>query len=247
MEKVPRTEILQLHEHFRESLLIDKFHPQLEYWRKSKLEKSQGESREDAMVWNVFRTLDQIDRKLWVEQLFYKAFLEEFSYSTEQIQIKLWKKIRSPKSLPGYEQKSDIDIIIETDTFVWFIQALYKTDIPFPTDNHRGRDEIIRNIDGGTNYARNRDFYFSLLILDKYHSPIGFRLANEYKNSESKVRELLPHRLELPFPKGISVIHWHEVQTLIKTVYLYSKNKYERFIADQVSYWLYEQIRDHSY
>lgn len=244
MERVSQTEMMKLHEHFRDSLLIDKFDPQLEFWHKRKLEKLQSETREDVMVWNVFRTLNQIERKLWVEELFYKAFNEEFSHSTEQIQIQLWKKIRPPKSLPINEGKLDIDVVIESDDFVWFIEAKYKTDITLDTDYPSTRDEIIRNIDVGTNYARKRDFYFTLLILDRYNSPIGFRLAHEYKNCENKVRELLPHRLELPTPKGISVIHWKEVQSLCKTVYLYSKNKYERYIADQLSYWLFEKIRD---
>lgn len=244
MEKVSQTEVWQLHEHFKDSLLIDKFDPQLELWHKRKLEKSQGETQEDAMVWNVFRTLNQIDRKLWVEQLFYIAFQNELSHPTDQIQIKLWKKIRPPKSLTINEGKTDIDIIIESDTFVWFIEAKYKTDIVLNTGNRQTRDEIIRNIDAGTNYSRKRHFYFSLLILDRYNSPIGFRLANEYGNSENKVRESLPHRAELPYPKGISVVHWKQVHSLFKTIYLYSKNKYERFIADRVSYWLLEKIRD---
>ncbi|MFC7686876.1 hypothetical protein [Ureibacillus sp. GCM10028918] len=244
MERVSVNEMMQLHEHFRDSLLIDKFDPQLEYWQKRRLEKSQSENREDAMVWNVFRTLNQINRRLWVDELFYKAFQSEFSHVTEQIQIKLWKTIRPPKSLPVNEGKADIDIIIESDTFVWFIEAKYKSDITLDSDYQSKRDEIIRHIDVGTNYAKKRDYYFSLLILDRYNSPIGFRKVNEYRTSEELVRELLPHRLELPFPKGISVLHWKEVHSLLKTVYLYSKNKYERYIADQASYWLFDKIQD---
>lgn len=99
-------------------------------------------------------------------------------------------------------------------------------------------------IDGGTNYAKKRDFYFSLLILDKYNSPMGFRMVNEYKDSTEKVIGLLPHRQELPMLKCVSVFYWKDIQTLFKTVYLYSKNKYERYIADQASYWLYDKIRE---
>ncbi|MDN4493530.1 hypothetical protein [Ureibacillus aquaedulcis] len=244
MGSVSQSEMLQFHDHFRDSLIIDKFDPQLETWHNRRMEKLQSETREDAMVWNVFRTLNQIERKLWVEQLFYKAFNKELKHSPEQIQIKLWKKIHPPKSLPLNEGKSDIDIIIESDTFVWFIEAKYRTDIALGTHSDPTRDEIIRYIDVGTNYARKRDFYFSLLLLDRFNSPIGYRLANEYGISEVKVRELLPHRVELPFPSGISAFQWKEVQALLKTIYLYSKNKHERFIADQVSYWLFEKIRD---
>ena len=244
MENVSQTEMKQLHEHFRDSLLIDKFDPDLEFWRKRRLEKSQSENSEDAIVWNVFRTLNQIDRKLWVEQLFFKAFQKELSHSIEPIDIHLWKKIRPPKSLSIQEGKTDIDIVIESDAFVGFIEAKYKTDITLGTEHHPKRDELLRYIDVGTNYARKRDFYFSLLILDKYNSPIGFRMVNEYKESFEKVQELLPHRKELPSLNSISVFQWKDVQSLFKTVYLYSKNKYERYITDQASYWLFDKIQE---
>ena len=246
MEDGTQTELKQIHEHFRDSLLIDKFDPQLEFWQKRRLEKTQSETSEDSIVWNVFRSFNQIDRKLWIEQLFYKAFQKEFSHSTEQIEIKLWKKIRQPQSLAVSEGKTDIDIIIESDTFVWFIEAKYKSDISLGHNDNAKRDELIRMIDGGTNYAKKRDFYFSLLILDKYNSPMGFRMVNEYKDSTEKVIGLLPHRQELPMLKGVSVFYWKDIQTLFKTVYLYSKNKYERYIADQASYWLYDKISEES-
>ena len=244
LDKGAQTELKQLHEHFRDSLLIDKYEAQIEYLQKRRFEKSQSETSEDTIVWNVFRTLNQIERKLWIEDLFYKSFQEDFSHSNEKIEIKLWKKIHPPKSLQINEGKTDIDIIIESDSFVWFIEAKYKSDIILDTDHQTKRDELIRKIDVGTNYSRKKDFYFTLLILDKYNSPMGFRMANEYKGSVEKVKDLLPHRVELPSLKGISILYWKDIQSIFKTVYLYSKNKYERFIADQASYWLFDKIKD---
>ena len=243
MREVTQTEE-KLHDFFRDSLLIDKFDPQLENRYKRRFDQAQSECGVDAIVWNVFRTFNQIDRKLWVEQLFYKAFQEEFPFTTDQLEIKLWKKIHPPKSLPFKEGKSEIDIVIETEDFVWFIEAKYRSDITFGTEQNAKRDQIIRNIDIGTNYARKRNFYFSLIILDKYHSPIGYRRAVEYKDSLEAVQNALPHRVELPSLKGISVIQWKDIQSLFKTIYLYSKNKYEKYIADQVSYWLLDKIRE---
>jgi len=243
MREITQSDV-KLHDYFRDSLLIDKFDPQLENWRKHRQEIEHSDCSEDAIVWNVFRTFNQIDRKLWVEQLFYKAFQEELPYTTEEMEIKLWKKIHPPRSYPFKEGKSEIDIVIETEDFVWFIEAKYKSDITFGTEQNAKRDQIIRNIDLGSNYARKRNFYFSLLILDRYHSPIGFRRVIEYRESLEAVQNALPHRAELPSLKGISVFYWKDVQTLFKTIYLYSKNKYEKYIADQVSYWLLDKIRE---
>ncbi|MBD8027811.1 hypothetical protein H9636_14250 [Ureibacillus sp. Re31] len=233
-----------LQEHFRDSLIIDRYDPQLERLRKRKQEQLSNQYSEDAIVWNVFRTFNQIDRSLWIEPLFQTSFHINFPYSIDAIKIHFWKRIRPPKSYPLLEEQSEIDIIIESDEFVWFLEAKYKSDILFNTTQHRKRDEILRHIDVGTNYARKKDFYFSLIIMDKYSSPYGYRMTTEYRDSIEGIIGLLPHRKNLANLKGINVFTWKEVQSLFKTVYLYSKNKYEKFIADQASYWLLEKLND---
>lgn len=233
-----------LQEHFRDSLIIDRHDPQLELLRKRKQEQLRSQHIEDAVVWNVFRTFNQIDRALWIKPLFQTSFHLNFPYSMDSIKIQLWKRIRPPKSYPLPEGLSEIDIIIESDEFVWFLEAKYKSDISFSTTHHSKRDQILRNIDVGTNYARKKDFYFSLIIMDKYYSPYGYRMTTEYRDSIEGIVGLLPHRKTLSNLKGIEVFTWKDVQSLFKTVYLYSKNKYEKYIADQANYWLLKKLND---
>jgi hypothetical protein len=59
------------------------------------------------------------------------------------------------------EGRSEIDIMIETELSVWFIEAKFKSDISTQTTSNATRDQIIRNFDVGSWYAGVRDFYFA--------------------------------------------------------------------------------------
>ncbi len=55
------------------------------------------------------------------------------------------------------------------------------------------RNQVIRNMDVGLEYANGKDFYFSLFILDEEHSPKGLYISNESSNSFDRVKDHLPH------------------------------------------------------
>jgi hypothetical protein len=176
-------------DNFRDNLIIDKHDLILKNMRSKKIEHLKSENSEDAITWNVFRTLRQINPALW----FTRLFANSFQYDTRDIQkpnmvkIELWKSKLPPATFPGPEGRSEVDIIIENESLVWFIEAKYKSDISQGTTNHATRDQIIRNIDVGIAYAGNRKFYFSLLILDEKHSSIGVVLKMNMRDAMQKM------------------------------------------------------------
>ena len=56
------------------------------------------------------------------------------------------------------EGYSEIDVIVETSGWVWFIEAKYRSDISMNAKNIPGRDQIFRNLDVGSDYAGARNF-----------------------------------------------------------------------------------------
>ncbi|MCL2138479.1 MAG: hypothetical protein FWH41_02990 [Treponema sp.] len=95
------------------------------------MNKMCSENSEDVLTWNVFKSLSQIDSKIWLPNIFSKAFNAEFSYDS-LVKIDLWKSIEPPKSISDFQKdegNSEVDTIIESDKFVWFIEAKYKSDI----------------------------------------------------------------------------------------------------------------------
>lgn len=227
---------------FRESLIIDRFDPLIEL-RTKKFNQNQHDIHEDSIVWNIFRTLNQMERSIWVPLLFEKSFSKGYYYHIEQIEIKFWQKFWPNRSRKPVEGSIEVDIIIESEEFVWFIESKYGSDISMEINNNPKRDEVIRQIDLGTGYAKKKDFYYTLLILDRFHSPNGFRITTNYKNNVSSAIEKFSHHYEENL-KGISIMTWKELQETLKIIYLYARGKYEKFIVNQAATYLLEKIRE---
>lgn len=234
---------------YKDSLIIDKYNSEFKRWREMKLEQLKSENSEDAITWNVFRSFEQIDPKSWLAQLFKKSFRKEIRYKLEFIDIRLWEKLNPPKSLPVPEGQSEIDIIIESDEFVWFIEAKYKSDISMKTTHDSERNQVIRNIDVGLEYVKGKDFYFSLLILNEKYSPNGLSIINEYNNSINRLMKDLKHRnSELSKLRGIGILTWQDILNIFSEVNSSTINEFERMIAKQASTWLTNKISgNHNY
>ena len=149
-----------------------------------------------------------------VAKYFSKAFNAEFPYDT-LIKIDLWKSIEPPKSITdfqGNEGNSEVDVIIESDKFVWFIEAKYKSDIEMRTTNNENRDQLLRNIDVGSFYSGDRDFYFSLLHFDEEKTKNGMERIELYSNiGVREFKTMLPHRSDsMENIKGIGKIKWSD-------------------------------------
>ncbi|MCM3729586.1 DUF1643 domain-containing protein [Neobacillus cucumis] len=227
---------------FRDSLIIDKYNSDLQTWRRKKLDHLKSENSEDAMTWNVFRSLKQINPNIWFPLLFKNSFPQEFGYSSESMEISLWKKIQ-PFARLVKEGPTEVDIIIETNEFVWLIEAKYKSDISKNTTHDTSRNQVIRNIDVGLDYAKGKDLYFSLLIFDEKHSPAGYSIMNKYRQSMIHVVKELPYRIDgCKNLKGISIITWSDILNVLDESNKLAENEFERFIAKQAEQWLRKKI-----
>ena len=228
---------------FRDSLIIDKYDHEFHHWRQLKLEHLRSENSEDAMTWNVFRSLKQIDPSLWLPKLFLNTFQKGFPYSCLSIDVLLWEKLNPPATLTTKEGQTEVDIIIQSNDFVWFIEAKYKSDIGLETTHDPKRNQVIRNIDVGLEYAMGRHFYFSLLILDEQHSPKGLSMTNYYRNSFHTVKEDLPHcKAELSNLHGIGVFYWFDLYILFNGLATAADSELEKFVAKQAGTWLEDKI-----
>src|SRR2546428_738067 len=151
---------------FRDNLIIDRYDPVFVGMRASKIKHLRSENSEDAVTWNVFRSLRQIDPATWLPALTRVAFDSERAPLGNEVSVVLWLPVAPPPGLleDGDEQASEIDVVIEGPTRVWFIEAKYGSDIATGTTTRPTRDQVLRNIDVGSYYAGVREFYFSLLV-----------------------------------------------------------------------------------
>jgi len=160
---------------FKDNLIVDPDDPiiagQARNWRYSRgivkgLPCLGSENSEDAMMWNVFKTLEKSNPEKWFSEIFPQIILENDEQFIDPM-LRFWEKYFPPLLRPFPEGETHVDLTIETSKKLIFIEAKYKADISKKTTHDPNRDQIIRNIDVGTWAAKKRakEFYFVLLTL----------------------------------------------------------------------------------
>ena len=98
------------------------------------------------------------------------------------------------------EGKTEIDVAIENDEVLIFVEAKYLSDISDHVTYDPWRDQIARCIDVGTYHAKGRAFFFILLTPrwpDEYaqNSRLYHYKLREYQQNPAALRTKLPHRV----------------------------------------------------
>ncbi len=157
--------------------------------RESKKKHLRSENSEDALSWNVFRSLNQISPEKWLDLLSKKAFRGLLPGQANETTIQLWKDVPPPPALlkTGDEGISEIDIVLENPEWVWFMESKFQSDISEGTTTRPTRDQILRKIDVGSYYAGVRSFYFTLLCLNDALSTKGIDAVRKYQDAGGKV------------------------------------------------------------
>ncbi|WP_251550840.1 hypothetical protein [Neobacillus muris] len=232
-----------VHNSYKDNIIIDKYNRVFGKMRGAKLEALRSENSEDAMTWNTFRTFQKIDPDLWLPKLFHLSFGEWRLDIVKDMKISLWKRFSSPVSLWVPERESEIDVMLENEKFVWIIEVKYKSDIKMSTARDEARNQVLRNIDIGSDYAKDKEFYFTLLILDEKHSPKGAKVVKEYQSNAAALKQALPHRQNgFIHVAGISLLKWVDIRDLFFTCEESAYYEDERFLSRLAKEYLQKRI-----
>ena len=114
---------------FRSNLIIDRYDPVFADMRASKLKHLRSVNSEDAVTWNVFRSLREVTPAAWLPNLWVRAFPDVVTPSDLQATVTLWQSVAPPRGLlaEGDEGDSEIDVVIEAATWIWFIEAKHRS------------------------------------------------------------------------------------------------------------------------
>jgi len=226
---------------FRDNLIIDRYDPLFVGMRGSKRTHMQSANSEDAITWNVFRSLRQLSPELWLAQLTQRGLGVGLGATPGELALDTWVPVSPPHGITRFqsdEGETEADVIIETPDWVWFIEAKYKSDISLRTTSNERRDQVLRNLDVGSYYAGIRDFYFSLLVRERGSSEGISRLA-QYSQPEFDFRELLPHRPDgLRNLKGTGVLTWADTALVLEGARSGTKRVEEVGYAERALHWL---------
>jgi len=159
--------------------------------------------------------------------------------------VKRWESVPPPLGLlaDGDEGASEIDVVIETASWVWFLEAKYRGDISTGTTTRPGRDQILRNLDVGTYYAGVRRFSFALLISSDERSPVGARTIREYADFAVARGKLAAHRPDgLLNLEAIGKITWLQLAEVLDHAERAAEREDERAYATRAAAWLRQRV-----
>jgi hypothetical protein len=230
---------------FRSNLIIDRYDPVFADMRASKRKHLQSANSEDAVTWNVFRSLRQINPETWIPILWKRAFPSTPCPPDLNAVVKLWESIPPPPALlaGGDEHASEIDIVIEAPTWVWFLEAKYRSDISLRTTTRPERDQVLRNIDVGSYHAGARQFFFSLVILAENYSPEGARRMRDYADFAGMRKKLQEHRPDaLQNLTAIGQLTWAELAEVLSEASTAASRDDERAYAVRAVTWLQGRV-----
>ena len=229
---------------FRDNLIIDRYDPIFTMMRSSKLEHLRSENSEDAVTWNVFRSLRQLEPQTWVPPLLRIGIPKISIPITNPVVVNLWSTVSPPPGLLvlGEEGDSEIDVIIENPSWVWFIEAKFQSDISPRTTARPLRDQVLRNIDVGSYYAGVRDFFFSLLIRQKTKSPLGVEAIERYSDLKTPRSLLAEHRPDgLSNLKAVTLLTWANLSIVLQEAHNSALRSDEQGYAERALSWMREK------
>lgn len=178
---------------------------------------------EDMLTWNLFATLKRCQSdwlRLWLRTCFAVTLsLPRF----DDAKIHLWPGYSPPPEwgtwlreryrqspIPMFrawaskkgqmEGATEIDVAIESDEALIFVEAKYLSDISDHVTYDLWRDQIVRCVDVGSYHAGKHAFFFILLTPrwpDKYaqNSRLYHYKLREYQQNPDALRTKLPHRV----------------------------------------------------
>jgi hypothetical protein len=227
---------------FRDNLIIDRYDNIFTGMRGEKINYLRSENSEDVLTWNVFRSLQKINPSFWLPTFFARAFHVDLIEQPKVVKLDLWSTLSPPPALRLFQKDegdSEIDVRIEMERSVCFIEAKYKSDISTRTKNNSDRDQIIRNLDLGTWHAGPRDFFFALLVMDEKHSTDGLTILNQYASKRDEILSRLPHRTDgLRNLKGIGHVTWRDMADILRKCQEQAQWEDEQQTAQRAADWL---------
>jgi len=171
-----------------------------------------SENSEDAATWFYFSPLlDDPRRKAWVlSRLLREACPREVDREVlnnlTQSQLHFWQGrdrgdyvLEVPPGLGAREGRTEVDVIVTIgDHALVFIEAKYRSGLSESTTYSPDRDQVIRNLDIGSWYARGRFKHFYLVLLQYGDHPTNIETVVErYLRQPESIRRQLAHRDDL--------------------------------------------------
>jgi hypothetical protein len=226
---------------FRDHLIIDRYDALFAGLHPTLLKRLRNAGSDDAVTWNVFRSLRQVDPTVWLPELFRFAFPEHESPAASHAAVSLWQPVAPPPALAlaGDDATSEVDVVLESPEWIWFIEARFQGDAAKGSASRPDREHLLRQLDVGSYYAGARRFYFSLLVLEAARESRVAQAVAEFASLEKPRQLLRAHRPDkVQNLAGVSLLSWSQVADVLRDASESAGREHEREYATRALEWL---------
>ncbi len=197
-------------------------------------------SVEDAVTWNIFRSLRQVDAAVWLPELCRRGLPAVESLVTAGCRVSVWPSAGTDTgSFPKASADTHIDALLESSSWVWMIQTEHRSHAK---EAATLSDAVRKLLDWGSRYADERALYFSVLVCTKEQAPAGVETVGRYADLSVWRTLLAEHPPSgLPNLKALTILTWSDLATVLGAAVQNVDRADERGYAARALAWMHGQ------
>ena len=195
-----------------------------------------AERVQQALLWNVFRTLELITPSFWLRRIHVRLTAEASLVPPQIARVRLWPLLPRPwvQSLDGTRRDVAVDVVIETEHAVWTMVA--DVDTHALTDGERAAAVV----DAGAWFAGTRRHHCGVIESPGTPHAAGPVLQSRYSRSRDSTRLRSGSRgPSAPAPATWGTLRWSQLAVVLADcVDGTSLSSIERAVAANALEWL---------
>jgi hypothetical protein len=197
---------------------------------------------QQALTWNVFRTLELIAPAFWIRKLHLRLIGDASPEAPQTVRISLWHPLPLPpiQRIDGASPDAVADVVIETEHTVWTLMA--------PTAGYDGDDsKVAQAADAGAWLAGAREHYCGIIDTQTTSTSFGGVVKRRYARSrESVTLRSATRGPAAPALTRLGTIEWSDLVSILNECQeAQSLTRIERALARNAVEWL-RRVRDGS-
>ena len=167
---------------------------------------------QQALTWNVFRTLELIAPVFWIRRLHLRLIGDASPVAPQTVRVSLWHPLPLPpiQRIDGACPDAVADVVIETEHAIWTLMV--------PTAEDDGDDRKVAQVtDAGAWLAGAREHYCGIIDTQTTSTSFGGVLKRRYARSrESLALRSATRGTAAPVMTRLGAIEWSDLVTILE-------------------------------
>lgn len=168
----------------RERFVIAPHHPDRLRRPAVSLDAPRDERLQQALAWNIFRTLELVSPSFWLRRLQVRLTGEPAVVPPQIARVHLWQHLSLPpiQRIDGQRPQVVVDVVIETEHAAWTLM------LGSCRSDFMDTDHAAAVVDAGAWFAGRRQHYCGVIECSEGPTSLGSVLRTRYSRSRESAR-----------------------------------------------------------